>query len=36
MTPNSSFRIRGREAYKRALEICLATKAWWTAEAPGQ
>jgi len=25
-------RTSGREAYKRALETCQATKAWWTAE----
>jgi glutathione S-transferase len=29
-------RTTGREAYKRALETCQATKAWWTTEAPGQ
>jgi glutathione S-transferase len=29
-------RTSGREAYKRAMETCQATKAWWTAEAAGQ
>jgi glutathione S-transferase len=29
-------RTSGREAYKRAMETCQATKAWWTAEGPGQ
>jgi glutathione S-transferase len=28
-------RISGREAYKRALETCQATRRWWAAEAPG-
>ena len=29
-------RTSGREAYKRAMETCQATKAWWTAEGAGQ
>ena len=29
-------RTSGREAYKRAMETCQATKAWWTAERAGQ
>jgi glutathione S-transferase len=29
-------RTSGREAYKRAMETCQATKAWWTAEGTGQ
>ena len=28
-------RTSGREAYKRAMETCQATKAWWTAEGAG-
>jgi glutathione S-transferase len=28
-------RISGREAYKRALETCQATRRWWAAAAPG-
>ena len=29
-------RTSGREAYKRAIETCQATKAWWNAEGAGQ
>ena len=29
-------RTTGREAYKRALETCQDTKAWWSTEAPGR
>ena len=29
-------RTSGRKAYKRAMETCQATKAWWTAEGAGQ
>jgi glutathione S-transferase len=29
-------RTSGREAYKRAMETCQATKAWWTAAGAGQ
>jgi glutathione S-transferase len=29
-------RTSGREGYKRAMETCRATKAWWTAEGAGQ
>jgi glutathione S-transferase len=29
-------RTSGREAYKRAMETCQATKAWWAAEGAGQ
>src|SRR3984893_2725822 len=29
-------RTSGREAYKRAMETCQATKAWWNAEGAGQ
>ena len=29
-------RTSGREAYKRAMETCQATKAWWTAEGAGR
>jgi glutathione S-transferase len=29
-------RTSGREAYKRAMETCQATKAWWTAEGTAQ
>ena len=29
-------RTSGREAYKRAMETCQATKTWWTAEGAGQ